>query len=68
MYVGEVVDVEGISTGYCMVEYSSSDSSTVGSRKYICDDGEEVYLYVCMYVCMYVYGTTFMSICASMYV
>ena len=42
MHIGEVVDVEGVVTGNCMIEYSSKDSDEVGSRKYICDDGEEV--------------------------
>eukprot|EP01036_Dinobryon_divergens_P026723 gene26723-35403_t len=35
---GEVVDVEGIITGDCMLEYGTSGSSVVGSRKHICDD------------------------------
>ena len=63
MYVlGEVVDVEGIITGDCMLEYGTSGNSVVGSRKHICDDGA-VYTVMARiannkinqgYVCMYV--------------
>jgi len=35
--VGEVSDVSGTVTGVCLIEYDNS--ATVGSRKYICDDG-----------------------------
>ena len=41
MYAGDVVDVEGIITGDCMLEYGTSGNSVVGSRKHICDDGDD---------------------------